>query len=224
MSSLATPKYLTGKKVLLASGPTCEPIDDVRVITNQSSGKMGAALAQAAWLSGAQVTVVSGPAQAPMPRGVRIINVTTAQEMQAALLSEFPATDVCIMAAAISDFRPKSPAAGKLHRNELSSFSIELVANPDIAQQLGDMKNKQVLVCFSLETNDDDERALAKMHTKKCDMMIVNRVATSLGSDTTQITILYPDKPTEHCSPERKTAAAQRIIERCAACMGTFHE
>jgi phosphopantothenoylcysteine decarboxylase / phosphopantothenate---cysteine ligase len=225
MLSLSTRKYLAGKKVLIASGPTCEHIDDVRVITNLSSGKMGAALTHAAWLAGAQVTVVSGPASEPLPVGITIERVTTAQEMQNALVEKFPETDVCIMAAAISDFRPKSPVAGKMHRSDSGSLSLDLIANPDIAQILGTMKTRQVLVGFSLEAEEqDDTRALDKMHTKNCDMMIVNSAKASLSRDTTMIHILYPDKPAEYCPMESKTDAGKRIIERCAACMGILHE
>jgi phosphopantothenoylcysteine decarboxylase/phosphopantothenate--cysteine ligase len=225
MLSLSARKYLAGKKVLIASGPTCEHIDDVRVITNLSSGKMGASLAHAAWLAGAQVTVVTGPASVPLPAGVTVKKVTTTLEMQNALEAYFPECDICIMAAAISDFRPKFPVAGKMHRSNSASLSIDLVANPDIAQHLGTLKNKQLLVGFSLETDEgNDERALEKMRTKNCDMMIVNTAAASLARDTTMIHILYPDKPAEYYPMESKTDAGKRIIERCAACMGIIHE
>ena len=186
---------------------------------------MGASLAHAAWLAGAQVTVVTGPAAVPLPAGVTVVKVTTALEMLNALEAKFIDCDICIMAAAISDFRPKSPIAGKMHRSDSASLSIDLVANPDIAQHLGTLKNKQLLVGFSLETDEgSDERALGKMRTKNCDMMIVNTAAASLALDTTMIHILYPDKPAEYCPMESKTDAGKRIIECCAASMGIIHE
>ena len=167
--------------MLISSGPTFEPIDPVRAITNRSSGKMGAALAQAAWLAGAQVTVVSGPASAPLPPAVKVIRVTTALEMLRFMEQEYADADICIMAAAVADYRPKECLADKKHRDQDVSWNIELVPNPDIAEHLGKKKKEQFLVGFSLETDDNDTRPMEKMKNKNCDMMVVNRVDTSLG-------------------------------------------
>jgi len=215
----ASPKPLAGKKVLISSGPTCEPLDAVRVIGNRSSGKMGAALAQAAHFAGANVTVVSGPAGASFPPGVRVVKVSTALEMLHALEKEFNDADVCIMAAAVADFRPAQTFEGKKHRDASSVWNLELVANPDIAQRLGSIKKSQILVCFSLETDDNNDRPMEKMNAKHCDMMVVNRADTSLESDTTHIRILYPSAPMLQLPPQTKKEAAEKIIERIAAHM-----
>jgi phosphopantothenoylcysteine decarboxylase/phosphopantothenate--cysteine ligase len=218
--SLNTPKYFAHKKVLISSGPTAEPIDPVRVITNRSSGKMGAALARAAWLAGADVTVVSGPTSAALPAAVRVIRVTTALEMLDSLEKEFPHADVCIMAAAISDFRPHNVLIDKKHRGDASSWSLELVPNPDIAERLGKKKDKTFLVGFSLETDNDDARPLEKMIKKNCDMMIVNRADVALESDSSAARILFPDKPAENAALQGKNQLAALIIKRIATSMG----
>jgi phosphopantothenoylcysteine decarboxylase/phosphopantothenate--cysteine ligase len=221
--SLAAPKYLANKKILIASGPTSEPIDDVRSLTNRSSGKMGAALASAARLAGGLVTVVSGPASLPLPAGVRVIHVTTALEMLDAMEQEFTQTDICIMAAAVADFRPAGPFNGKLHRED-GARTLELTPNPDIAKTLGERKKGQFLACFSLETDDDEARPIEKMNRKQCDMMVVNRADTALGSDSTRIRILYPNAPADRPLPQSKVEAAAYILERIAARMGLLHE
>jgi phosphopantothenoylcysteine decarboxylase/phosphopantothenate--cysteine ligase len=218
--SLNTPKLLAHKKVLISSGPTWEPVDPVRGITNRSSGKMGAALARGAWLAGAQVTVVSGPAPTPLPPAVKVIRVTTALEMLHVMEREFTDADICVMAAAVADFRPKEPLADKKHRGTGASWNIELVPNPDIAEHLGKRKKEQFLIGFSLETDDDDARPLEKMKKKNCDMMVVNRVETSLESDSSSVRILYSDKPADHCGHEGKREIARYILERAAKRMG----
>lgn len=221
--SLITPKLLAHKKVLISSGPTCEPIDPVRIISNRSSGRMGAALAHAAWLAGAQVTVISGPASAPLPPAVRVIRVTTALEMLRIMEQEFAGTDICIMAAAVADFRPKECLSDKKHRDQNDSWNIELVSNPDIAEHLGNNKKDQFLVGFSLETDDNDTRPLDKMKKKNCDMMVVNHVGSSLEGDSSIARILYPDKPADHYALQSKKELATRIVERVAAHMGSQH-
>ena len=222
--SLNTPKLLAHKKVLISSGPTFEPIDPVRAITNRSSGKMGAALAQAAWLAGAQVTVVSGPASAPLPPAVKVIRVTTALEMLRFMEQEYADTDICIMAAAVADYRPQQCLADKKHRDRDVSWNIELVPNPDIAEHLGKKKKEQFLVGFSLETGDNDTRPMEKMKNKNCDMMVVNRVDTSLEADSSVARIIYPDKPADSYALQSKRDLAARIMERIAAHTGNPHE
>jgi phosphopantothenoylcysteine decarboxylase/phosphopantothenate--cysteine ligase len=223
MVSLPNVQCLAGKKVLIASGPTCEPIDAVRVLTNRSSGKMGAALASVALLSGAQVTVVSGPAIAPLPMGARIIRVRTALEMQQALEKEFVAADICIMAAAISDYRPKTIVAGKKQCDRNLEWDVTLVANPDIAEGLGANKKHRILVCFSLETDDGVDRPQKKMIKKKCDIMVVNHADAALESDQTAVTLLYPDRPPQFIATQSKREIAGQIIARIAELCGAPH-
>ena len=214
MLSLAAPKLLINKKVLISTGPTREPVDAVRFLSNGSSGKMGAALAHAAWLAGGKVTVVSGPCPAKLPAGVRVTRVETAREMLSVMEKEFMEADICIMAAAVGDFRPSEIFEGKKHREDTASWSLELTANPDIAERLGSLKKNQFLACFSLETGNGGNRAIEKMKRKKCDMMIINRASVSLETDSTQAEIIFPDDLHGPLIPlQSKTAAASRIIE-----------
>lgn len=219
IESLAGPRPLAGKKVLIASGPTQEPIDAVRMLTNRSSGKMGAALSRAALALGAEVTVVSGPVSRQFPRGLRRIDVTTTQSMLEALQREFGGCDVCIMAAAVSDFRPAAAVPGKIHRDDSEKLAIELVPNPDIAQTLGAAKQNQILVGFALEEEGDVERARAKMEKKNCDLMIANAVDSSIGLDDTRVSIVYREQNPEHLPPMGKDSAARRILLRVADLM-----
>lgn len=225
VAGLRVPQVFSGKHVLIASGPTEEPIDAVRVITNRSSGRMGAALADAAREMGATVTVVSGPAQSPLPDGVARVDVRTAADMQRALHEQFDRCDVCIMAAAVSDFRVEQPSAAKLSREDSPELGLKLVPNPDILAGLCATKGAQFVVGFSLESGHDGmARALGKMRRKGCDMMILNRVDSSLGLATTRATILYTDRDPEELPVLPKADVARRILARIAACTGLVNE
>jgi len=211
-----------GKRVLISSGPTEEPIDPVRVITNKSSGKMGAALAQAALLMGAKnVTVVSGPASYPLPMEAEVINVKSALEMRDALIGKFGDADICIMAAAVSDYRPLSFSEKKLHRSEEEKLTLELVPNPDILAELGASKSAQYVVGFSLESGDDVSRAESKMRRKNCDMMVFNKADDALGGDSTAFTLLFKDgRNSEQFTMMDKSQAAALILKNIAQSMG----
>jgi phosphopantothenoylcysteine decarboxylase/phosphopantothenate--cysteine ligase len=214
------PQVLAGKRVLISSGPTTEPIDAVRVITNRSSGKMGAMLARAAQLAGADVCVVTGPASVQPPWGCRVIPVTSTLDMKAALTAEFTTCDICIMAAAVSDFRPSETFAGKKHRSDSSTLTLSLTSNPDILAGLGATKTHQVLVGFSLDRDENQELARAKMAKKNCDIMIANPVETSMESDETSASILVSGKPTEHTARLSKRELAEVIVDRIALLTG----
>jgi phosphopantothenoylcysteine decarboxylase/phosphopantothenate--cysteine ligase len=216
VNSVSLPRLLAGKKVLISSGPTIEPIDSVRVITNRSSGRMGAALARAALLYGAEVCVVSGPSRSPLPAGCKVDNVNTALEMKAALEAEFDTCDICIMAAAVSDYKPKKAIAGKKHRDGDNAWSVEFVANPDIAAGLGAKKSTQFLVGFSLESGKDYSRSRKKMLAKKCDMMVANTVDAALETDTTSVRILYPNGKDKIILKCAKQDAALEIVKLIA--------
>jgi phosphopantothenoylcysteine decarboxylase/phosphopantothenate--cysteine ligase len=207
---------LSGKKVLISSGPTEEPFDPVRVITNRSSGKMGAALAYEALAMGATVTVVTGPAATALPATAQIIAVRTAAEMEAALQAQFTTADICIMAAAVSDYRPKNVSGEKLHRDENSSLTLELIANNDILAELGRRKTHQLLIGFALESCDDETRVLEKMRRKQCDMMVLNLVDKALGNDTTEIVIFTSDGGKKRSGIVPKEAAAKLLLEQAA--------
>jgi len=204
---------LKGKNVLISSGPTEEPIDPVRVITNKSSGKMGAALAKAALSMGARVTVVSGPASEPLPAGAEVVRVTTAAEMSAAMRERFASADICVMAAAVSDYRPVVPSNTKIHRSEKEHITLELTQNTDILANLGAAKtSKQILVGFSLESGEDIDRAEAKMRKKGCDIMVFNRADNAIGGDDTSVTLLFADGGREALSTMSKTEVAKLIF------------
>lgn len=207
---------LKGKRVLISSGPTEESIDPVRVITNRSSGKMGASLAREALSLGASVTFVSGPAIEPPPSGVTVIAVRSAIQMQQALTENIKQADICIMAAAVSDFRPINYSESKIQRNEQGKLILELVPNPDILAELSRNKGKRFIVGFSLESGDSEDRAVEKMKRKGCDMIIFNRADKALGLNTTSAVMLGCDGFREEIPVMDKAAAARIILERIA--------
>jgi len=223
ITGLRTHGPLSGRRVLISSGPTAEPLDPVRVITNRSSGKMGAALAQAALDLGARVTVVAGPQAAPLPDQAHVVNVATAVEMQAALAAEFDDCDACIMAAAVGDFRAAAVAAGKIPRVAAGETTLRLVPNPDILKSLTSRKEKQFVVGFSLESDGNVSRAQKKMADKRCDLMVLNTVADALGGDDTSIVILGKSGEPETFGPASKAAAARHLLSRIAREMGPPH-
>ena len=177
---LLKPKDLKGEKILITAGPNREPIDPVRYISNRSSGKMGYALARAAVRRGADVTLVSGPTALEAPVGTRTINVVTAAEMRAAVLQEFERCTAVVMAAAVSDYHPVSPAGNKLKRGK-EPMDLRLEPNPDILKELGENKNGKILIGFAAETEDLTANAKKKLREKNLDMIVANNV-TAPGS------------------------------------------
>lgn len=186
-------KDLTGQKVLISAGPTREPIDPARYLTNRSSGKMGYALARVARRRGAQVTLVSGPVRLAPPPGVRLINVVTAREMQEAVTVHAASASIIIKAAAVSDFRPKNSSREKIKKSE-SGRSLELTLNPDILAGLGrDRKDRQILVGFAAESNNHKAEGLRKLKDKNVDLMVVNDILgekTGFDVETNQVTLI----------------------------------
>lgn len=183
-----------GKKVLITAGPTQEPIDPVRYISNHSTGKMGYAIARAFARAGAEVTLVSGPTALSLPHpAVRRVLVRSAQEMYAASAEAFPTTDLMILNAAVADYTPARPADQKIKKNE-SAFSLELTKTTDIAATLGAQKRAdQLMMGFALETNNEHENALGKLHRKNLDWIVLNSLRDSgagFGHDTNKITVM----------------------------------
>ncbi|MEG0775941.1 MAG: bifunctional phosphopantothenoylcysteine decarboxylase/phosphopantothenate--cysteine ligase CoaBC [Raoultibacter sp.] len=177
---------LSDKKVLITAGPTVEPIDPVRYITNHSSGKTGYALAAAAARRGAEVTLVSGPVMLTPPQGVHVVYVQTAQEMFDACEEAFPATDIAVFSAAVSDMRPEISADHKLKKRDGIDVlsTLRLVENPDILAAMGEAKKNQVVVGFAAETDDVIENAREKLLKKKADMIVANEVGAMKGFGT----------------------------------------
>lgn len=188
---LADNSPLNGKRVLISAGPTYEAIDPVRFIGNHSSGKMGIAIANAAAELGAEVTLVLGPSSLQPKEGVEVIPVQSASEMYEACNQRFANADIAIMAAAVSDYRPKNVADQKIKKSE-DTLNIELVKNPDILFNLGQVKKHQVLVGFALETENVIENAIGKLHKKNCDLIVLNSPGetSGFGKDTNEVTLI----------------------------------
>ena len=188
-----TPTDLAGKKVLVTAGPTTEAIDPVRYISNRSSGKMGYAVAQQAAARGAEVLIISGPVSLPPPDGVRCVRVESARQMREAVLAEYADCDVVIMAAAVADYRVAAPADHKIKKTaDNQELVLQLLRNPDILQELGSLKQQQVLVGFAAETDNLEEYARKKLQSKRADLLVANDVSRSdagFDVDTNQIII-----------------------------------
>jgi phosphopantothenoylcysteine decarboxylase/phosphopantothenate--cysteine ligase len=203
--------------VLITSGPTVEPIDDVRFLSNRSSGKMGAALANAALLMGAEVTVVAGPSKAPYPRGAKVISVETAEQMLKAASEELDRMDIVVAAAAVADYRPANPVKGKLRRSD-EKIALELVPNPDVIATLANQaKPGTCLVGFAAEPSADVEEAKAKMKRKGLNAIAHNDVSNAqigFESNQNQITLI-DDQGNQHTSPiASKLQVALWLLER----------
>lgn len=196
MKYIAMKKDLTGKKVLVTAGPTRESIDPVRFISNHSSGKMGFALAKAAMLRGADVTLISGKASMDPPMFVKKIDVEDTQSMCDAVVKEFDDADFVFKAAAVSDYTPMTKAENKIKKKD-SDMAIPLKRTPDILMQLGDKKKKNQFICgFSMETENLIENSSAKLKKKNADMIVANNLkddGAGFETDTNIITIITKD-------------------------------
>jgi phosphopantothenoylcysteine decarboxylase/phosphopantothenate--cysteine ligase len=173
---------LAGKTVLVTAGPTREPIDPVRYITNRSSGKMGYAIAAAAHAQGANVTLISGPVTLEEPRGVDVHKVETAEQMYAATHERITGADIFIGAAAVSDYRPADRAEQKIKKTA-DTMSIDLIRSPDILASVAALDDAPFTVGFAAETEKVRDHALAKLENKKLDMIVANRVGSDCGFD-----------------------------------------
>ncbi|MGA3244499.1 MAG: bifunctional phosphopantothenoylcysteine decarboxylase/phosphopantothenate--cysteine ligase CoaBC [Bacteroidota bacterium] len=210
---------LKGKKILVTAGPTYEAIDPVRFIGNRSSGKMGFALANAAALRGAAVTLVSGPVQRETPRNVTRVDVESAEQMHAAVNSHANSADAVIMAAAVADFTPEAPAKNKIKKAAAKKqFSLELTGTPDILLSLGQKKKKgTLLVGFALETQDELRNAQEKLKKKNLDFIVLNSLndtGAGFGSDTNVVTIVDRKGRAEKLPLMSKFDVANEILNR----------
>lgn len=186
MQMIKKSQSLNGKKVLVTAGPTREPLDPVRYISNRSSGKMGYALADAAQRRGADVTLISGPTQILPPPQVHFIQVESAADMTSEVKRHFKAIDVLIMAAAVSDYQVKAPASQKIKKSD-PALALQLERTPDILSLLGKKKGKKILVGFAAETENVKEHALGKLREKNLDLIVANDVSQpGIGFDVDQ--------------------------------------
>jgi phosphopantothenoylcysteine decarboxylase/phosphopantothenate--cysteine ligase len=201
-------------RLLITAGPTREPIDAVRFLSNRSSGRMGASLATAALAREHEVTLILGPVTVPMP-STRRIEVETAAEMQRAVMTEFPDHDALIMAAAVADYRPKRTHTGKIDRH--GPMTLELEPTDDIIATASQSKRPdQRTVAFSLESAGNVDRARQKMLRKAVDLMVYNPTAT-MNSQTVESILLYPDDRSEQLASRDKADFADILIQRVVA-------
>lgn len=204
---------LRGVRLLVTAGPTREAIDPVRYLTNHSSGKMGYAVAQAAVEQGADVTLVSGPVTLPAPAGVRMVRVTTAQEMYAAVLSLYSEIDVVVKAAAVADYRPATVQEAKIKKD--GDMALSLVRTPDILAELGKRKQNQVLVGFAAETDNLRENALVKLARKNLELIVANDLTedgAGFNTDTNVVKFYFKDGQEKQLPRMPKLAVAREII------------
>ncbi|HXG79159.1 MAG TPA: bifunctional phosphopantothenoylcysteine decarboxylase/phosphopantothenate--cysteine ligase CoaBC [Methyloceanibacter sp.] len=216
----ATPlRTLAGRRVLVTSGPTQEPIDPVRYIANRSSGKQGHALARAAAALGAEVTLISGPVALPDPQGVRVVKVETANEMLAATLAALPA-DIAIFAAAVADWRAADSAERKLKKQNRTEAELKLALNPDILATVAKPgpKRPRLVIGFAAETENLIENAKLKLRSKNADWIVANDVwpgTGSMGGDRTQVHLVTASG-VEDWPPLSKEETAMRLLARAA--------
>jgi phosphopantothenoylcysteine decarboxylase / phosphopantothenate---cysteine ligase len=176
-------KIWRGRTVLVSAGPTREPLDPVRFLSNRSSGRMGYAVAEAARRRGARVVLVSGPTSLPPPAGVRIVRVETALEMRRAVLKAFLRCDLAVLAAAVADWRPARASARKIKKGKRTP-PLSLTPNPDILAEVLRLKRRQLVVGFAAETHRLDAHARAKWGRKPCDVLAANLVGKGMGMET----------------------------------------
>ncbi|MCX7634686.1 MAG: bifunctional phosphopantothenoylcysteine decarboxylase/phosphopantothenate--cysteine ligase CoaBC [Syntrophales bacterium] len=216
IEDILTPKDLAGETVLVTAGPTREPFDPVRFITNYSSGKMGYALALAARRRGARVSLVSGPTAIAPPRGVEVVWVGSAVEMYDAVMARLDGASVVIKAAAVADYRPAVQAEEKI-KKKAGPLTLILERNPDIIAAIGKRKGNRILVGFAMESENLLANAAAKLKTKGMDFIVANdlRMAgAGFQHDTNIVKILHPDGTVESLPLMDKVDVAHAILDR----------
>ncbi len=210
------PKSLLGKRVLITAGPTVEPIDPVRVISNRSSGKTGYALARAAWEAGAQVVLVSGPTALPTPYGVTRCSVESAQQMYDAVMAQVPGSDIFIAVAAVADWRVANVATDKIKKNSNQTPDLSFVPNPDILAAVAALKDGPWCVGFAAETQRMSEFAQEKRLRKGIPMLVGNLAQHVMDAEDTTVSVF--DAEGEHALPKgSKQAVARDIIRAIVA-------
>ena len=210
---------LNGVKVLVTAGPTIEDIDPVRFIGNRSTGKMGYALARRAKARGAEVTLVSGPTNLHEHEGIEVISVRSAREMHSVCVKLFEVSDVAILAAAVSDYRPTEFLGEKIKRSE-SNISLDLIENPDIAAELGACKGDRKTVLFAMETDSDLSNAKDKLIRKHGDLIVMNNLfveGAGFGHDTNVVTIIDRFGEIKEVPKISKDKVADKVLDSLLA-------
>ncbi|MFM2227287.1 MAG: bifunctional phosphopantothenoylcysteine decarboxylase/phosphopantothenate--cysteine ligase CoaBC [Bacteroidota bacterium] len=210
---------LKGLRAMVNAGPTYEAIDPVRFIGNRSSGKMGIAIAQALRTQGAIVTLVLGPVHESVPDGIKIIRVESAKEMFEACTHVFQNADIAVLAAAVADYRPANVSTEKIKKKD-SPLELRLEETEDIAAAMGKNKNSnQKLICFALETENEEAHALSKLQRKNADMLVLNSLRTEgvhFGSDNNAVTLFHSNGSKKEISLKSKSEIAQIISNEIA--------
>ncbi|HEY2492621.1 MAG TPA: bifunctional phosphopantothenoylcysteine decarboxylase/phosphopantothenate--cysteine ligase CoaBC [Paenibacillus sp.] len=210
----AEPKLLEGKKIVVTAGGTIERLDPVRYITNDSSGKMGFAIAQAAHDMGAEVHLVVGHTDIAPPSGIHVVSIQSAQEMYEAVLELWEDSDVVIKAAAVADYRAEHVASSKIKKSG-NRMTLELVKTVDILEQLGKLKKSQFLIGFAAETNDVETFAKQKLVRKNCDLIVANDVTSTgagFGTDTNIVQIYDANGLVEQLPMLSKQEVARQLL------------
>jgi phosphopantothenoylcysteine decarboxylase / phosphopantothenate---cysteine ligase len=206
---------LEGLRVVVSAGGTREPIDPVRFIGNRSSGKMGVAIAEAARDRGASVTLIAGSMSVSPPSGVSVVNATTAQDMRQAVMREAPGADILVMAAAVADFAPKRASSRKIKRDG-AELNVELVPNPDIVAEVGELPQgaRPFLIGFAAESDDLEANATGKLRDKGLDLIVGNTVGgpfDAIGSDENKVTVFGVEGPLSDWPMLPKRQVAERL-------------
>lgn len=205
-------KPLRGQRVVVSAGPTQEPLDPVRFLTNHSSGKMGYAIAAAANKRGADVVLVTGPTQLEPPPGVEVVSIVTALEMHAAVIAERERAAAFVMTAAVSDYRPEQTHSQKLKKTA-GPMTLNLVRNPDILAELGAQASRTYrLVGFALETEDVVAHAQDKRSRKNCDLVVANHANNAFGGDDNEVWFVEANRVRE-LERQPKSAIAERVVD-----------
>jgi phosphopantothenoylcysteine decarboxylase/phosphopantothenate--cysteine ligase len=215
LKEIACEKDMVGKNVLVTAGPTMEKIDPVRFISNHSTGKMGYAIAKNCMLRGANVTLVTGKTAIDPPKFVKVVNITSAEEMFEAVVRDFDEQDIIIKAAAVADYRPKNPADEKVKKKD-GELTIELERTQDILGYLGDRKKEQFLCGFSMETENMIENSQKKLWKKNLDMIVANNLkqaGAGFGVDTNVVTMITKDGVKEMDIMSKEDVAAAIVDE-----------
>lgn len=209
-------RQLTGKHIMITAGPTYEKIDPVRFIGNYSSGKMGFAIAEECLRRGANVTLIAGPVNLSCSEGIRRIDVESCEEMYEAALKVFPNTDAAILAAAVADFKPEQQCDRKIKHNK-GNMTLHLKTTTDIAASLGKLKTeRQCLIAFALETDNEEQNAMHKLKSKNADFIVLNSMrnkGTCFQSDNNQITIIGSNRKKQFPIKSKIEAAGDIVDE-----------
>jgi len=203
-------------RFLVTAGPTREPIDPVRYISNRSSGKMGYAIAEAVLAEGHDVTLISGPVNVAPPHDARLISVSTSDQMFEAVHQHVDKCDICVLCAAVADYKPAHVSSNKI-KKQSEKFSLELVPTRDILTSLGQRQDRQfVLVGFAAETDHLEENATKKLRAKNCDIIVANDVSdanSGLESDVNEVTILFRNGEKKKISRAQKKFIAHELVK-----------